>query len=236
VLLGNDPSATLEICRRGVVDLERAADLQITCTMWAEVGECFRRTQSLPASLPFMATYLAKAAGHNYIANFLCGPTSWSAWSKAHLAGFAYAEDEQEGGKDGKSRSRFRVRRRKPVFRVIALKFTSSAAAIPVSFRYVSTCAWCIARSRSTALISMIRSSPSENIEPIATVEPHTLVHNRDWPLTFKLKAAEREFMGKTLFVCRLEEPRSEMSVHLDARTDNLLGAIIKSSCLPVFL
>jgi hypothetical protein len=54
--------------------------------------------------------------------------------------------------------------------------------------------------------------------------------------LTFKLKAAEREFMGKTMFLRRLEETRSEMSVHLDARTDNLLGAIIKSSCLPVFL
>jgi hypothetical protein len=42
--------------------------------------------------------------------------------------------------------------------------------------------------------------------------------------------------MGQALFIRRFEESGSEQAVHLDTRADNLLGTIIKSSRLPVFL
>ena len=73
-------------------------------------------------------------------------------------------------------------------------------------------------------------------VETVAAVEPGTLVHNRDGTLTFKRQAAQRELMGQALFVRGLEQPRSEMAVHLQARANHLLGAIVKPSCLPGFL
>src|SRR6185369_15815247 len=80
VMLGDEPVKTLVEARRGAELLEQAGDLQITCAMWAEVGECTRRSVSLLRSLPdlrkgvalahacrdkvsraFVSTYLANA-------------------------------------------------------------------------------------------------------------------------------------------------------------------------------
>jgi hypothetical protein len=74
------------------------------------------------------------------------------------------------------------------------------------------------------------------DIEAVAAIQADALVDNRKGALAFELKAAQGQLVGQALFIRRFEQAGAEMAVHFDTRADDLLGTIIKSSCLPVFL
>ena len=75
-----------------------------------------------------------------------------------------------------------------------------------------------------------------DKVEAIAAVEQYALVFQGKRPLVLERDAAEGELAAQARFVCRLEQPRAQMPVDLDAGADDLLGAIPKTSCLRVFL
>src|SRR6266540_2904092 len=79
----------------------------------------------------------------------------------------------------------------------------------------------------------------NDQVEAIAAVEAHTLVHHRQGSLSFELDASFSQLGADTGLVGRFHEPWAEMSMHLDQRTDRLLRTIPKSpspSALPPFL
>jgi hypothetical protein len=60
-----------------------------------------------------------------------------------------------------------------------------------------------------------------DQVEPIAAVERRALLLERQGPLALELEPEEREFVSYAMLVGRLEQPRPQVSVHLDAGTDH---------------
>jgi hypothetical protein len=73
-------------------------------------------------------------------------------------------------------------------------------------------------------------------VESIAAIEKDPLVAQRDRSLALDQQPAQLKLMSQAPFVGGLEQPWTQVSVHFDARADDNVRAIPKSSRLPVFL
>ena len=64
----------------------------------------------------------------------------------------------------------------------------------------------------------------NHQIRPKATVKPYFLVHDWDQLLTLNRCISQRQLISQALFVCRLQQTRAKMAVHLYRRPDNQPG------------
>jgi hypothetical protein len=68
-----------------------------------------------------------------------------------------------------------------------------------------------------------------DEVEAVATRQPHAFVCNRQGLLTFEVQPMKGQLMSEKLLVCRLEQARPNRSLNLNARTDDLLRRPPKS-------
>jgi hypothetical protein len=74
------------------------------------------------------------------------------------------------------------------------------------------------------------------DIDAVAAVNEHALVADGYGSLTLETHLAKPQLGAQANLVRRLQEPRTQRSVHFDDGTDNRFGPILKTSALPIFL
>ena len=88
--------------------------------------------------------------------------------------------------------------------------------------------AWAVwtARRRSTTFSSTKILFGDHQINPIGAVDGQSLVGEGDGDLTTKRDASKGQLVAKARLVGRLQKPRTELAVNLDASPDHDLGAV----------
>ena len=74
------------------------------------------------------------------------------------------------------------------------------------------------------------------DIDAVAAVNEHALVEDGYGSLPLETQLAKPQLGAQANLVRRLQEPWTQRSVHFDEGTDDLLGPILKTSALPIFL
>jgi hypothetical protein len=74
----------------------------------------------------------------------------------------------------------------------------------------------------------------NDKIQPISTFKLHSFILNRQRNLPFECKLPERQFVTKTFFISRLQQPRTETAMNFNARTNYLIREFIESPRLRV--
>lgn len=59
-----------------------------------------------------------------------------------------------------------------------------------------------------------------DEICPIENFDISSLVENRDWDLATKRNSSSRQLDGEASGVSRLEQPRSQLAMHIERRSD----------------
>ena len=67
-------------------------------------------------------------------------------------------------------------------------------------------------------------------------LKQEALVDDGQYALPFDAQAPKSKLVSEALLVHRLEQPGPNMPMHFDARRDELIRTILKSSRLPAFL
>src|SRR5262245_27172223 len=66
------------------------------------------------------------------------------------------------------------------------------------------------------------------DVESIPAIEKNSFVRNRKRSLSFEAKISPCELVTETGFVRGLDQPRAKMSMHLDARADHFMRAVVE--------
>jgi len=75
-----------------------------------------------------------------------------------------------------------------------------------------------------------------DEVESMTMLEQKALVDDGQYALPFDAQAPKSKLVSEVLLVHRLEQPGPNMPMHFDARRDELIRTILKSSRLPAFL
>jgi hypothetical protein len=107
-----------------------------------------------------------------------------------------------------------------PSWSNLELKLIRSPTRLPVTFRYVSTCASNTGSNLSTLLISRITQCSTTQID---TIFPNCLIfidHRKD-NLPVKVQSGTFQLDCQSRFVGAFKEARSRLPVHFDSTTDD---------------
>ena len=73
-----------------------------------------------------------------------------------------------------------------------------------------------------------------DEVESMTMLKQEALVDDGQYALPFDAQAPKSKLVSEALLVHRLEQPGPNMPMHFDARRDELIRTILKSSRLPV--